>query len=334
MIVYRVLIICGPTATGKTALALKLAKQFNGELVSADSRQVYRGMDIGTGKDLPRATSYKLFAISVKFRNKKYNLGYYKISDIPLWMYDVINPDEEFSVAHYQTLASEIIADIWQRNKLPIVIGGTGLYIKSLISPLETAVIPRNFELRKRLANATVVELQNELKNLTPEIFTKLNNSDRQNPRRLIRKIEIVSQKLSLAKKQSPVSQQDIVQIGLMASLKDLYQRIDQRVEERVKQGIVAEIKDLLAQGYSWDLPAMSGLGYQEWQKLSAVTFRLSAQEKRKIIERWKRDEHDYARRQLTWFKKQIGIHWFDVAQKDYQAQLTELVATWYTKFK
>src|SRR3989344_4958306 len=125
----KVLIICGPTATGKTKLAARLAKRFNGELVSADSRQVYRGMDLTTGKEMP---------------------------DVPIWLYDVAHPDEDFSVSHWVKLAKDAISDIQKRNKLPIVVGGTGLYIQALLRPFETIDIPPNKKLREKLQKLTV----------------------------------------------------------------------------------------------------------------------------------------------------------------------------------
>ncbi len=276
----KLLIVCGPTATGKTALAVQLAKKFNGELVSADSRQVYRGMDIGTGKDREKI-------------------------DVPIFLYDVVNPDEEFSVNHYMRLANHVIGDIVKRKKLPIVVGGTGLYINALIYPPETMNIPPDKKLRKKLKQASVASLQ-EMVGLT--ILQSMNQSDRQNPRRLMRKIEIARAKKALPK---PVQMFDYLVIGLTAALPVLYKRIDQRVDERLRQGMEGEVETLVAK-YGRDIPAMSALGYRS-------------------LERWKLDEHAYARRQLTWFRKVKDIRWFDITEAQWKRKVEALVRAWYT---
>lgn len=269
----KLLVICGPTATGKTALAAELARKFNGELISADSRQVYRGMDIGTGKDRP---------------------------DVPIWMYDVAAPNQEFSVSHWVKLAKPIIADIIKRNKLPIVVGGTGLYINALINPFETIDIPPNKALRKKLQALTVAELQKMVKR------SDMNDSDWQNPRRLIRKIEIAREK-HIPKKQD--RHYDSLVIGLRAPLPALFERIDRRVYSRITAGMKDEIGRL--RNYSRDLPSMSAFGYKD-------------------MSTWKQDEHAYARRQMTWFRKQSDVHWFDITRKRFSQEIVSLVRTWY----
>jgi tRNA dimethylallyltransferase len=299
----KILIICGPTATGKTALALSLAKRFDGELVSADSRQVYRGMDIGTGKDL-----------DICFK-----------SSVPIWMYNVVNPGEEFSVSHYQFLSTAVISNIQKRNKLPIIVGGTGLYIRSILMPIETAGIPPNVSLRKKLIRMSKEQLQGKLQHVAPQVWEGLNNSDRNNPRRLIRKIEIAKSKMGTSCKKTK-EQYDQCLIGLRTTLQSLYQRIDKRVDKRVEQGVVDEISMLIQKGFSWDLPSMSALGYKEWRPYFE-----RKQSMEQCIQQWKHDEHGYARRQLTWFKKQSLIHWFDIMQSGYEGDVTEAVTEWYT---
>ncbi|MCX6793963.1 MAG: tRNA (adenosine(37)-N6)-dimethylallyltransferase MiaA [Candidatus Gottesmanbacteria bacterium] len=243
----KLLVICGPTATGKTALAAGIAKQFNGELVSADSRQVYRGNDLETNKERP---------------------------DVPIWLYDVVDQGEEFSVAHWLKLARVAAGDILRRGKLPIVVGGSGLYIHALLHPLETVDIPPDENFRKR--NLTLQELQH----MTSR--GSMNDSDWNNPRRLIRKIEIAK---STAKKHISLPYDALI-IGLTAPLPVLYKRIDDHLQERIRAGM----------------------------------------NKENII-----NEHAIARKQLTWFKKQKGIHWFDVTDSKYRDKVAALVAAWYT---
>lgn len=268
----KILIIAGPTATGKTSLAERLAKLYNGELVSADSRQVYRGMNLSTGKEYV---------------------------SVPLWLYDVVDPDEEFSVSHWTRLAVQAIADIHARGKLPIVVGGTGLYIRSLLTPLETIDIPPNPALRKRLASCSVQELQA----MVPR--ENMNDSDWNNPRRLIRKIEIRNFNRSPRVPRGEVfGNHDTLLIGLTAPLAFLDARIDARLQQRRAAGLDKEIAKLRKK-YRADLPAMSALGI---------------------------NEHAYARRQLTWFKKQPGIVWFDIAKDGVWNDVEKIVGEWYTK--
>jgi tRNA dimethylallyltransferase len=300
------LIICGPTATGKTKLAATLAKLLDAELVSADSRQVYRNMDIGTGKDKADAMG------------------------VPLHLIDVVDPDEDFSVSHYAQLAHRAIADIRTRGKLPIVVGGTGLYIQAVIQPQDSIHIPPNESLRKELSSLDLSVLQNRLRVLASDVFERMNESDRKNPRRLIRKIEILSSTKKPHAKISPPAQ--IYTVGLTAPNEFLYERIDARVDARVEQGVLEEVRALRAKGYGWELPSMSGLGYQQWKKY--IEEPAADQEKLlpEIIAQWKFDEHAYARRQMTWFRKMPHVQWFDITNPEYRSFVTKKVTAWYTK--
>lgn len=333
MPMHKLLIICGPTATGKTQLALTLAKQFSGELVSADSRQIYQGMDIATGKDLPSNAEVQNAKLKIKFRGKTYNLSAYIVDQVPLWMYDVIKPDENFSVSHYQHLARKVISHIGEKGRLPIVVGGTGLYLKALTENIDSINVPPDLVLRQKLTVLTVAELQRKVQELNPEVWGAMNTSDRFNPRRLIRKIEVISsQKKNAFAEKIGNEQFNVLNLGLTAPRNILYRRIDERVERRVKQGIVTEIDKLLRQGYSWDLPAMSSLGYREWKIYFTQNKNVREVSREKIITQWKFDEHGYARRQITWFKKQSDIVWFDITEPNLVARVAAKVATWYTQ--
>jgi tRNA dimethylallyltransferase len=323
----KLLVICGPTATGKTALALDLAKRLDGELVSADSRQVYRGMDIGTGKDLPKNEKKVVASLSARFHNTDYLLVSYDHSGVPVWMYDVVDPDEQFSVSHYLTLAGYILSDIWSRGKFPIVVGGTGLYIDALLATPDTIDIAPDLDLRSRLSTLTVSQLQEYLRKVNSSVYGGLNNSDRNNPRRLVRKIEIAESGEAKRKTPSQKNDTDFYIIGLKAPMDTIRKKIDTRVENRLQMGIVSEIKALLAKGYSWDLPSMHSLGYIQWR-----SYIESSIQKEDVLARWKHDELAYAKRQMTWFQKNKHIFWSDVTDSTYPEDVTRGILAWYTE--
>ena len=301
----KLLIISGPTATGKTDLAIKLAQKFNGVLISADSRQIYQGMDIGTGKDHPK--------------NFKINLV------------DLITPDLSFSVAQYQKLALEKISEIHSKNKLPIIVGGTGQYIDSIINPdKSTYTIRPNNYLRYFLNKLSTPSLQKIYKILDKKTYDSLNNSEQHNPHRLIRKIEI---KLSTIKNIAPLPQGgvpegrggfNILHLSLTAPTSFLYPRIDTRVQKRLDIGLLDEIKKLLKK-YKWSDPGLNTLAYKEFKDF--FNGKTSLAETQKI---WAFDEHAYARRQITWFKKQNNIKFIDITDSKYLTLTLDKVKKWY----
>lgn len=182
----KVLIICGPTAAGKTKFALEIARKYAGEVISADSRQVYTGSDIITGKDVQSGTSQ---TSNLKWQNRF--LKYYEISGVKVWLYDVVSPGESFNVSFWHECAKLVIRNIVRWNKLPIVVGGSGLFVKSLTQDLSQISIPPNVNLRKQLADKSVKYLFSYLNKIDSFKAASLNISDRHNPRRLIRAIEI-----------------------------------------------------------------------------------------------------------------------------------------------
>ncbi len=312
--INRLLIICGPTVSGKTSLGLKLARLFSGEIISADSRQVYKGMDIITGKDLSASSKAKH--------------GFYDFDGIKVWGLDLVKPNQEFSAAHWLNFSHKIIKSIWQRKKLPMIVGGTGFWIKMLLDPGDSIGIPPDWELRKELSDWSIDKLSNYLKKLDKKRWEEMNQSDRNNPRRLIRAIELAS--FSHKPNKPTQTNYDSLIIGLKAPKKFLYQRIDQRVKQRFKQGAEKEVKDLLRKGYSWDLASMTGIGYQEWREYFE-----GFKTKDEIIQAWKYSEHAYTRRQLTFFKKllrqaQDKSRWFNIKKKNWQQEVVKLVETWY----
>jgi tRNA dimethylallyltransferase len=297
----KVLIISGPTGVGKTGFALDMAEKFNGELVSADSRQVYEGMDIVTGKDLPVNVKYQMS--NIQWRDKF--LKYYVIHGIKVWLYDIVSPIEEFNVSFWTECANLVISDIHSRNKLPIVVGGTGLYVRSLTEGLTDINIPQDSELRKELADKDSKYLFEYLKKIDPAVAKNMNDSDRQNPRRLIRKIEISGKEVI-----GGIKKYDYLQLGLTAPLEELDKRIIQRVKDRTMQGAKEEF-DSIRNLYDQKLPSLSASGYRDWDK-------------------WEILEKQYSRRQLTWFKKYGNIHWFDVTTQGWNKTAENMIAEWY----
>jgi tRNA dimethylallyltransferase len=323
--VNKLLVICGPTAIGKTSVGIKLAKKFNGEIISADSRQVYKGMDIGTGKEIINSAIFNL-----QFSNDKFDIGNYEISGVPVWLLDMAEPDKQVTVADWKAGAEIVISQLTKENKLPIVVGGTGFYIQALVDGIDTLGIPPDEQLRQQLSDWPVERIQNKLKNLDAEIYQKLNRSDRHNSHRLIRKIEIA---MARENSQYHSSNHDtggwqgrVLKVGLKAPNQYIYQRIDQRAEQRLEDGLLGEIKNLLAKGYGWDDPGMNTLAYKEFRDYFE-----NNQSLEECIQRWKYDEHGYARRQLTWFKGDEKINWFDITRDKWVDDLEKMVHNWYS---
>jgi tRNA dimethylallyltransferase len=300
----KLLVICGQTGTGKTSLAIFLAKRFDGELISADSRQVYKGLNIGTGKDLNEIAKSK----------------------VAIWGYDLVDPKKNFSVGNYIKFAQKAISDIQKREKLPILVGGTGLFIKGAIDGIPTAFVPRNLKLRKNMEEKDVNELFEILAQLDPIKAGSLNRSDKLNPRRLIRGIEVAS--WSLEGKTPRLFKRpkyDLLEIGLQTSLDNLSKKIEKRVDKRIKDGIEGEIKGLISSGLSWDSQSMTSLGYRQWRDYFEKKIT-----KDEVTNNWKKEELRYAKRQLAWFKKDPRITWFDSSNGGLTKNVEELVKKWY----
>jgi len=298
----KLLVICGPTATGKTGLTLKLARELGGEIISADSRQVYRGMDIGTGKDLGL------------------------VGEERVWGYDLVRPGEEFSVKDYYDIAVAVIRDIYRRGKLPILVGGTGLYIKAVVDGLDKIRVPRDEKLREKLVEMSVEELWGELKRVDVEKANVMNKSDRKNPRRLIRAIEIA---IAPPTRGGAGGQAgfggEVLMIGLKMEVGELGRRIEKRVKERLGMGFEQEVEKLLADGVSWDSQAMQALGYRQWRDYWEG--KVSREE---AIEKWVQEEKKYAKRQMTWFKKDGRVEWYDALDPSLEAKVEARTRKWY----
>lgn len=283
----KLIVILGPTTSGKSKLAIKLAKNFNGEIVSADSRQVYKEMDIGTGK------------ISKK-----------EMENVPHHLIDIINPDQEFNVAIYKNLAIKKIKEVQKRGNLPFLVGGTGLYIQAIVDNMKfPKVLPDN-ELRKELEQKSEKELFKIYKKLDPEGAKVI---DKKNKRRLIRAIEVCKVTKKPYSKQRTKGKPlfDVLQIGVKLSKKELEKNISKRVDKMFKLGLEKEVKTL-AKKYTFNIPPMKTIGYQEWapffetKKGKNYSPTLSLKDKEKIKQEIILHTLQFAKRQMTWFNHQI----------------------------
>ena len=294
------LVIVGPTAVGKTEMAIELAHRLRGEIISADSRQVYRYMDIGTAK--PTLAERE---------------------GVPHHLLDIIYPDEEFSVADYQRLAQRAIKEIWEGKRLPILAGGTGFYVNAVIDNYNFSSTAVNWEFRRRMRRLGEERgggyLIDKLNLVDPITAQRLHPNDL---RRIIRALEVyeftgcpLSQWESEQEKESPYY---LCLIGLNMERVLLYEKINRRVEEMVAKGLVDEVRDLLQKGYSPTLNSMQGLGYKEI--IPYIKGEASLPEAVAILQR---DTRRFAKRQLTWFRRDKRISWFSVA-KDKKKELLE----------
>lgn len=289
----KVIIIAGPTATGKTALALHLAQKITGELISADSRQIYKGLDIGTGKDTRGA---KLQKSTLK---TDYGLLSYYLFDsgVKLWLTDLITPNQSFSVARFLPLVKLLIQDIQSRHKIPILVGGTGLYIKALKEGILTKNLPPRSFLRRFLNMFPAPVLSFFLRLFNPNRYFKMTFSDQKNPRRLIRALELTLFKTPHLKDQK--DNQQYLSIFLKSDLENLRFHIKNRIQKRLDQGLLLEIQKILEK-YHWTDPGLNTLSYQEFKP-----YFLGLSDLKTCIQNWTFNEYHYAKRQLTWFKKQ-----------------------------
>ena len=274
----RVIVVVGPTASGKSKLAEKLAKKFQGEIIAADSRTVYKGMDIGTAKN---------------FKDH---------------LVDLISPNKQFTAGEFKKLALDKIRAIWLKNKVPLLVGGTGFYIDVLTKNLLLPKTPLNTKLRQKLNRMSLKKLQTELRRLDPQAEKIV---DLKNPRRLIRAIEICKQSkkpLSETRKiGAPLF--DFLKIGIELPREKLYQKINKRVEKMFKVGLLQEAKRIY-QKYGEKAPGLNCIGYREF--VPYFQKKIDLKRTKEIIQQ---NTRHYAKRQLTWFKKDQTINWV----KNYQ---------------
>ena len=288
----KIIIIAGPTAAGKSAAAISVAKKFNGEIISADSAQIYRFMDIGTAK-----------------------LSTEEMEGIPHHLIDIVDPDEAFSVSRYRKLADSCIADIFARGKVPVITGGTGLYINSILDTLEFTVSKGDGNYRNEMEaladNKGNEYVHNLLKEIDPDSAEKLHPND---IRRVIRALEVfksTGKRISEVQKESQNKPQryNCIYTAITDERSILYERINRRVDLMLEKGLAKEVQMLLDRGYEEDLVSMQAIGYKE--VVDGLKNRISWEA---MIEQLKMNSRRYAKRQLTWFRRDERIQWFDLS--------------------
>lgn len=284
-----VIIIAGPTASGKSELALQISAAFDGEIINADSMQVYRGLDIGTAKP-----SREL------------------MQQVPHHLFDIVNPDEDFTVADYSRIGREAINDISSRGKTAVVVGGTGLYIRGLLSGLvdapgaDDAVRSEYNKIAEKYGNEHLLEL---LRKVDPDSASRMHPNNRV---RIIRALEVFRQTGRTisdfqGEHRFTLKWCNSLKIGINLERSELYERINRRVDYMIADGFVAEVESLLSQGYSPELKSLSAIGYREICDYLCGRNTLSD-----AIERMKQNSRRYAKRQLTWFKSDPEVNWFE----------------------
>jgi tRNA dimethylallyltransferase len=284
----KLIAVVGPTAAGKTALGIALARGLGGEIVGADSRQVYRHMDIGTAKPTPEERSLARHHLI-----------------------DVIDPDQEFSLAQYLELAVAALEDVWSRGKQPLLVGGSGQYVWALLEGWTVPRLPPQRELRRELeeraARQGAEALHRELAQVDPQAAARI---DPRNVRRVIRALEVhraTGRPISYWQEKDPPPWQTLI-LGLTCPRQELYERIDARVDAMMEAGLVEEVRGLLAMGYEPSLPSLSGIGYSQVCQHLAGELDLAT-----AVARIKTSTHRLARQQYTWFRLDDGrIRWLE----------------------
>jgi tRNA dimethylallyltransferase len=290
----KVLVVIGPTGVGKTSLSLELATRFSGEIISADSRLFYCGMDIGTDKPRPE-----------------------ELARVPHHLIDICQPDETVSLGQYKRMAMAAIGAIHGRRRLAILVGGTGQYVKAIVEGWQIPEIPPHEALRITLAKLGGPELYRWLMYLDPTAAAAI---EAKNVRRVIRALEVIlvsGQPMSRLQRKAPPNL-DFMKVGLWCARELLYQRIDARVDAMMAAGLVQEVSELGARGYGRELPAMSGLGYRQvWSYLDGE---LSLDE---CFDRIKFETHRFARQQHNWFRRDdASVHWYDTQEPEWRSRV------------
>lgn len=289
----KVIAIVGPTGVGKSELAVFLGEKLNGEIVNFDSLQFYKELNIGTAKP-----------------------GEEERKRVPHHLYDLLELDEEFNAAKFVEIADNLIKEIWERGKIPILVGGTGLYLRAFEYGLFSIEVPKEIRgtLRKR-ADQDLSSLYEELKRLDPEYAQKISPKDKVRITRALEVIYASGKPISYFHKENPFfgkKRYNLIKIGLILPRKELYEKINLRVIKMIEKGWIEEVKNLLEKGYSPELKPFKAIGYK--YIIQYLQGKISLE---RAIELIQRDTRRYAKRQLTWFKKEPDIYWFNPDEKE-----------------
>ena len=300
----KVLFILGPTAIGKTSIAVEIAKQIDGEVISADSRQIYKYFNIGTAKPSEE-----------------------NLLEVKHWFVDELEPDEDFSAGQFGELARERVDDILSRKKTPIVVGGSGLYVRALKDGLHEGDVKDDRvreALRKRLDEEGAEDLYDDLKKIDPVGAAKIHENDVQRILRLMEVYLVAGKPLNeLQKKISPPANFESFMFGLIMPREKLYERINKRVDEMIENGLIAEVANIRVKGYLPSLNSLNTVGYKEvFQYFDGS---LSFDE---MVDKIKMDSRRYAKRQLTWFKADDKIEWLDVSTDKEKEKVIEKIVS------
>jgi len=293
----NLVVILGPTASGKSALGITLAQHFDGEIVSADSRQIYRGLDIGTAKVTPAERAL-----------------------VPHHLLDVANPQEIYTVSQFQRDAIEAINDILARDRQPFLIGGSPHYIQAVVDNLDIPQVPPQADLRAELETRSLSDLLTQLAELDPQSAATI---DRNNPRRILRALEVCLVTGTPFSEQRRINQSlyNSLIIGIQWPRDVLYKRIDKRIDERMKHGLAEEVENLLTSGLTYERLEAMGLEYRFVSRWLHGEFTDEAE----MVQRLKYATHDFVRRQLSWFRKDQRILWIEGGDKMQQEADTKV---------
>lgn len=302
----KLIVILGPTACGKTALSLDVAEAFSGEIISGDSMQIYRGMDIGTAKIRPSER-----------RN------------IPHHMLDILSPLESFSVADFRCRVMKTAEEITQRNRIPVLVGGTGLYISSLLYPYSfSATADPDPDIRRKLAEEYTLlgpqVMHQRLEKIDPEAAKRIHPNDQHRVIRALEVYQLSGKPISSQEKNNVESVFSPVLIGLTAPREKLYHRIETRVDAMIEEGLVDEVQRLMKEGLTLEHQAMQGIGYRQIAKYVLGEYSLA-----EAIALIKRDTRRFAKRQMTWFRRMENIQWFNWGEDKSEEELNREVCDW-----
>lgn len=289
----KIIAVIGPTSSGKTGLAIEIAKQVDGEIISTDSRQIYRGLDIGAGK-----------VTKTEMRG------------VPHHLLDVASSQRTMSVVQYERLATRAVQDILKRGKVPILCGGTGLYVDAILTKQSFPAVPPNAKLRSQLAKFSTDKLFEKLKKLDP---VRAQNIDAKNPHRLIRAIEVATALGSVPVRTIAESPYDSLIIGLTLPREELQNRIHLRLAVRMRRGMIAEARQLHTNGLSWKRMEELGLDYR-----ALAQFLQNKITKQELVHMIENENWLYAKRQMVWFKRNKSIQWFSPDEDKKIIKLTE----------